>query len=306
MDILQFLLYNLHINRFFTRRIPMKNTFIRDAIDYSDCPQNKFYHAPISIQQNSVLIQINRCGSTEQTPNHFLIRRDDSYQYNAIHFVTSGKGTLITPSAQYPLSAGNIFLLNAFEPHCYSSDPEDPMGLLWLEFTGNDVQRLIRRITDSGSHVLSGDADLFSLCADIIINVSQEAYKTSSQIYILLMELYAKTSLHTKKQDSIQRNILSYINNNLNTTLSLEKIANHFGYNSNYFSARFKRMTGVTYNRYVNEQKIAQACSMLTITNLSIDQIGSHLGFYDTSHFIKHFEKITGLSPTAYKKAAVD
>lgn len=80
----------------------------------------------------------------EQTPSEFFVQRDDTYQYNAIHFVTSGKGKLIVEKKEYNLSAVNIFLINAFEPHRYSSDPSDPMGLLWIEFAGNDVHRLIK------------------------------------------------------------------------------------------------------------------------------------------------------------------
>lgn len=84
--------------------------------------------------------------------------------------------------------------------------------------------------------------------------------------------------------------------------MSLEYISKTFGYNPNYFSERFKRMTGINYNRYVNERKVTQACSMLIVTSLSIDQIGENLGYYDTSHFIKRFEKVVGMSPTAYRK----
>lgn len=272
------------------------------AIASSDCPQNTFYHAPTPVPQDSILIRINRCGSVEQTPKEFFIQRDDKYQYNAIHFVTSGKGTLIVGTSEYRLEAGNVFLLNAFEPHRYLSDYEDPMGLIWIEFAGNGVHRLVRYITDSGSYVFRGEADLFTLCADIIMNAQQEAHKTSAQIYEILMELCGKISRPIRKQDYIQQHIQAYIDDNLTNNLSLEYVAKHFGYNPNYFSERFKRMTGTNYNRYVNERKVAQACSMLIITNLSIDQIGTNLGFYDTSHFIKRFEHVIGMSPASYRK----
>lgn len=272
------------------------------AIAYSDCPQNIFYHAPIPVPQDSILIRINRCGSVEHTPNDFFVQRDTSYYYNAIHFVASGKGKFKTNEVEYNLSAGSIFLINAFEPHYYSSDPNDPMGLLWIEFAGNDIQRLIRYITNNNCHVIRGDIELFTECAEIIINASQDQHKTSEQIYHILMKLCIRVSKVTKKQDDIQQKILSYIDDNLNSDLSLCNISKHFGYNSNYFSERFKRMTGINYNRYINERKITQACSMLIITDLSIDQIGVNLGFYDTSHFIKHFEKVISMSPTAYRK----
>lgn len=280
----------------------MKNYFDEHrAIAYSDCPQNKFYHAKTPVAPDSVIICINRCGSVEQTPQDFFVQRDDSYYYNAIHFITSGSGTLFAGGKKYNLCAGNIFLINSYEPHRYESNPHDPMGLLWLEFAGNDVKRLIRYITQNNSHVLNGDAELFTLCADIIINAHQESYKTSAQIYNILMELCSKCSTLSKKQNDIAKNIQTYIDDNLNSDLSLSSIASHFGYNSNYFSDLFKRTTGITYNRYVNERKITQACSMLITTDFSIDQIAITLGFYDTSHFIKRFEKIIGMSPTAYR-----
>ncbi|MFI3212157.1 MAG: AraC family transcriptional regulator [Eubacteriales bacterium] len=278
-----------------------KQSSNNSSIINSDCPQNIFYNAPIPVSQDSVLIRINRSGSVEQTPPEFSIRRDQSYSYNAIHFITSGSGSLQVGTTTYHLSAGKIFIINAFEPHSYQSNPRDPMGLLWIEFTGNDVSRLVRQITNTVSHVVTGSIDLFTLCADLIMNPQQNAINTSEQIYHILMELYRKTSHLTKKQDAIQQSIQSYIDHNLKNDLSLHTIAKHFGYNPNYFSERFKRSTGITYNHYVNQRRVAQACSMLALTNLSVDQIGENLGFYDTSHFIKHFQKIMKVSPSTYR-----
>lgn len=306
MEILQLLLYNLQINLFWERNICMENYSLEHrAIAYSDCPQNKFYHAPVTIPQDSLLICINRCGAVQETSRDFFIQRNESYPYNAIHFVTAGKGILRVRGKEYNLKAGDIFLLHPFEPHYYGSDSEDPMGLLWIEFAGHDISRLVRHITEMDDYVINGDGELLTACADIIINPHRESHIISREIYNILIEIYGKYSINTKKQDIIQQQIQSYIDEHINEDLSLPIIASHFGYNANYFSERFKRMTGMNYNRYVNERKITQACTMLLVTNLSMDQIGSNLGFYDTSHFIKRFEGIMKMSPTTYRKTNI-
>lgn len=267
---------------------------------YSDCPQNKLYHAPTPVSQDSLFIAINRCGTVNQTPTDFFVHRDETYPYSTLHFVTAGQGTLQTAHKSYDLTAGSIFVVHGFQVHRYQSNPENPMGLLWLEFSGGDSQRLLNAITQSG-HVVTGDIDLFGQCADLILSPDGPPQQISLKIYSILMKLSEKLNKVTKKQDDIQTAIQSYIDKNLGGDLSLTAISRHFGYNPNYFSQRFKAITGINYNRYVNQRRVTQACLLLVSTAQGMDQICGQLGYYDASHFIRHFEKIIGMTPTAYR-----
>jgi AraC-like DNA-binding protein len=65
----------------------------------------------------------------------------------------------------------------------------------------------------------------------------------------------------------------------------------------------FRAACGMTPMAYVNSLRIARAQAMLTDTDHPVKQVALHLGFRDSRYFARLFRKITGLSPTAYRRA---
>jgi len=61
------------------------------------------------------------------------------------------------------------------------------------------------------------------------------------------------------------------------------------------------RKTGLSPIRYILNQKIEKAKQLLTVGELSVEDVAASLGFYDSAHFIKIFKNETGLTPTKYR-----
>ena len=91
----------------------------------------------------------------------------------------------------------------------------------------------------------------------------------------------------------IQENYKGNINNNV--------LSGHFHFHPNYINNVFKRYMGQTIHKYIMELRITNAISLLKESDLTIEQIATESGFYDSSYFIKYFKKITGVTPTAYR-----
>lgn len=65
----------------------------------------------------------------------------------------------------------------------------------------------------------------------------------------------------------------------------------------------FKEELSTTPNRYINEVKIDRAKELfLTHPDLSASEIASELGFSDPHYFSRLFKKLSGETPTGYKK----
>ena len=55
--------------------------------------------------------------------------------------------------------------------------------------------------------------------------------------------------------------------------------------------------------KYITVLKIDQAKELLTKTNMTIKDIAAHIGYSDSSIFVKNFKTITSLTPNQYRNS---
>ena len=107
------------------------------------------------------------------------------------------------------------------------------------------------------------------------------------------------------RQKSQSRSILlakQYINEHFAEAVTLEMIGQVVGLNPSYFSNIFRKESGCTFIDYLTEIRIKTARELLTTTELEIIEIAEKTGFSDLKYFSKCFRKVTGMTPTAYRK----
>nr|WP_294351448.1 AraC family transcriptional regulator [uncultured Clostridium sp.] len=95
--------------------------------------------------------------------------------------------------------------------------------------------------------------------------------------------------------------ILKYLHLNIESEISLEKLAEDLNLSASYISSCFKKQMGISIMKYAKKIRIDRAKVLLTTTDISILDLSVSLGFYDQSHFSKTFKKFTGVSPSKYR-----
>lgn len=107
-------------------------------------------------------------------------------------------------------------------------------------------------------------------------------------------------------EDYIKRinTILLFIDENLNSELSLEKVANVGFYSPFHFHRIFKAITNETLNSYITRKRIEKIASLLLHQkNVSITEISLQYGFNSNSSFTRTFKKFYGISPSEFRKS---
>lgn len=99
--------------------------------------------------------------------------------------------------------------------------------------------------------------------------------------------------------------VITYINSNLNTKLTLSLIADKFNINKSYLSTRFKAETGDNITDYIRHKRLEQAIFYLENTTYSIQDIAFKCGVYDLAYFTKLFHEEVGITPSDYRKKAI-
>lgn len=95
--------------------------------------------------------------------------------------------------------------------------------------------------------------------------------------------------------------VLNYIQDNLED-ISLQDVANHFGFSISYCSRLIKNTTGVGFNDWKRTIRIRKAEHMLLNTKKSVSDIGASLGYINPETFIRAFKREIHLTPSQYRK----
>jgi AraC-like DNA-binding protein len=88
-------------------------------------------------------------------------------------------------------------------------------------------------------------------------------------------------------------------------TLSVDALAQLLGAKKHYVSIAINRCTQNNFKTFVNEYRIKEAVRLMSDQKsqiYSIDSIAYDLGFSDRQSFHRVFKKMTGLSPTEFRK----
>jgi len=158
---------------------------------------------------------------------------------------------------------------------------------------------------------------LFSCLNDLFSFSSSPSYKGSDldAFYVhnkfqeFLYTLYASSKSNIYKDDttynSIERkiyDITSYIHANYNEDLSLESLAEQFFISPCYLSHQFKTVTHFNLMNYIQMTRIRNVEYKLISTNDKISDIAESCGFTSFSQFNRIFKKVTGISPSDFRK----
>ena len=287
----------------------MKRNYYADDLEHDivgTVPHDEYFIAPKAVDLNALYMQVNRAGIVLETPKDFVISRDDAYRYSLIHCVIHGRGSVSCRGHMYSVHAGQAFVLAPNEGHIYSSDPRDPMGLVWVEYGGGNSAQLTTNILDVGGPIYESGTfvDLLNIITSILYQPSQEGPGISLKLYEILMCLMKRVEIESGGR-AVNHDILKYIDDNIDRRLSLTEISQAFGYHPAYFSSFFSKMMGTTFSKYVMDRKISHACYLLETTSWPVERIAQELGFCDISHFIQRFKAIKGVTPMAYRNDSV-
>lgn len=95
--------------------------------------------------------------------------------------------------------------------------------------------------------------------------------------------------------------ILKYLDNHF-STISLNKISQKFGYNTNYLGNKIKKVTGKTFKELVERRKLSAAQNLMIKTHCNVSEICELIGYKNNSSLFRLFKKYLDTTPSEYKK----
>ena len=97
------------------------------------------------------------------------------------------------------------------------------------------------------------------------------------------------------------RQVINYIQGNLERNLSLAQLAQVAHVSSHHFGKLFKQSMGVTPHQYVMKCRIEKAKQLLVNKQITLAEVSLATGFCHQSHFNNAFRRYTTMTPRQYR-----
>ena len=140
--------------------------------------------------------------------------------------------------------------------------------------------------------------------------IIKESIINISNLFLdLIRKVNTINPINEEIKDNIKEeftNIFRYISSHYAEKLTAVQIAKKFGLRQSDFSAHFKKITGKSFNEYLNYVRICKAKRMLISSEKNITEIAFSVGFANTSYFINCFKTQMGITPASFKQIYTD
>lgn len=130
-----------------------------------------------------------------------------------------------------------------------------------------------------------------------------EFYGYIDSIFQDLASFYNQHTVNTAQKLEM---IVNYIKENYaDPTLSATGISEKFNINNAYLSRAFKKETGVKLIDFIHHVRI-DSSKQLLLSDMTMDEIASAVGYYSASSFIRAFKRLEGAPPGTYRKNSLN
>lgn len=246
-----------------------------------------------------------------------------------LHLIRHSHGRFMVGDHTARFGPGNLVLVGPNVPHCWFSDLDDAYQAIadrdvvlqfrgeWLaplarlcpelrrldpllaasargvQFFGAPAARAARRLEAMGDQ--PGTARLAAFI-DIVGELAASDYRPLAS---------RGWRLHRHGMRSAQVDAtLRHIHRHFDGDLRMGALAQWQGMPPATFSRWFKQATGETFTVFVRRLRIDYACRLLRDSRQPVAQVAFMAGYANLSNFNRHFRRVTGTTPRAYRRGA--
>lgn len=287
---------------------------------------------------NQFILQQGHCRELQAFPHilEFAQRKNNSIQLNALHATTSkcvriyaivdGKFEWIIGGQNHILYPGDLALILPGQTLGGEKDILHIGTLLWihlhvekLDIDGMSLgswsqlsanERLaigkVLRLNNTAVLKLKESLTLLQTLYEELVN--QEIGFTT-RVNQLIDELFIEVARQSTRQNSSQRDfpqtfmkLEQALRQNLSYQWTVEEMAALMGLGTTTFTEKVKSYTGFSPLNYLINIRISEAIKLLNKQDENVTDIALCTGFYSSQHFSTTFKKLTGYTPSEFRK----
>ncbi len=215
--------------------------------------------------------------------------------------ILNGKMTVTIEGDDYLLHPGEAVLVFPHQFHSLQSDKSNHMLCIFSpEIVKAYHANISKKIPENNKFSIGKD------CVDRLkaLEPDSSLIQKKGALYLLCSEFDNKAKykiINNEKNDLIYK-IFEFVEENCNNDCSLYSLSSQTGYSYSHLSRYFKDIVKISFNAYVNQYRVNNACYMLKNSDSSILECSMECGFTSLRSFNRNFKSITGMTPQMYRE----
>lgn len=244
-----------------------------------------------------------------------------------IFYVLEGKFEWCVDNGQYSLFPGDVALIlpkqefgsinGVLEIGSFSwihlsiqrNDVDEILTGAWSSLSESECRAISHILLTNSSPVLSKFNDGGKLLKSIQNELSSQEIGYHAKVNYQLDELFISIARQLTKQRNPGRdfpktfmNLEQALRQNLSHQWTVEEMSALVGLGTTLFNEKVKSYSGFSPINYLINIRISEAIKLLKRPNISLTDIALDTGFYSSQHFSTTFKKLTGYTPSEFRK----
>ena len=252
------------------------------------------------------------------------------HEYFEVLYLCSGSAVCNVEGRILPFEEGDLAVIGSTPHHSIESRSSTPSRLAALLFdpelircdgSSDSVEYLTPFLLRDSEfpHIVPARTGVPNQVLELMLGIRSELPASSPRaslaartylkmLLMLLVNQYASylrtIEIFQQQQRAVERlrPIFQYLGENCGSRVQVGDAARMCGMSESHFMTFFKRVTGLSFMKYLSQHRIQRAQALLAKTDRSIADIGVDVGFCDQSYFGAIFRAHVGTTPAAYRR----
>ena len=248
-----------------------------------------------------------------EAKNHTSSALHGHYHFLLI-YITQGSGIQTLNGREIPFSEGDMFLLSPADFHkntVESGSTYDyygvkfPFELLNKRLSGlfeiSELPIAVRIPEKSRNSVKDIFERLIEESANGASRIANKNYLQNMVEELIIIALRELPRERLENTSEFLNRSLGYIYSHFFENVTVNDVAEHIGYTTNYFNYKFKEAIGVPLGEYLRNLRLTYSENLLKSSEMSVTEIALESGFGNLSYYSRAFKERYGISPKDYR-----